>query len=639
MKLVATANPRERQEELGQFLTASPVADFMASMFGPLPRTVRLLDAGAGAGSLTAAFVSRCCEKRDGIRVIEATLYELDCEILDALSATMRECERRCVAAGIRFTFTIHSADFIHEMSTRLAGDLFGSLPPAFDAAIANPPYRKISTDSTERRALRAAGVETSNLYTGFIALIQRLLVPGGQLVGITPRSFCNGPYFRPFREDFLSQLELRRLHVFESRQAAFRDDSVLQENIIFHAVKGRNQPDEIVISSSSGEHGGDITESVFPFSEIVYPHDPEKFIHIPSAASHVTAKETLDGLSTSLASLGVTVSTGRVVDFRLKDALRKEPERGTVPLLYPCHFNGGNVHWPRLEARKPNAILDNAETRPWLVPSGVYLLTKRFTSKEERRRLVACMSISKRDAPRRVDAACFGENFVKLQLKVGTRNRVHKDESKLRFQALRDEHFSSSETKEIATEVRRNVLFRGLNFANQNLAQIGLNFFQRIQVNGFRKTHHVKRLSVNNHVPLGEGNDQIFLLFCRRNQITESLARQKQSRFSRRRTPRVGGSHAAPPCFVARSRVSNFFTNSDSVMPSEAHTARTSTISSRRSPVSYLLTKLCGIPNVSDSWTWVKPLSVRTSRRRARKTAYSVLKVDFDTCRVSIRS
>ncbi len=392
MKLAATANPRSRQEELGQFLTATPVADFMASMFGPLPSVVRFLDAGAGAGALTDAFVTRLCKKGDGVRAIEATLYELDPQILDALSATMRECQRRCTEAGIRFTFTIHSADFIREMSARLAGDLFGTLPPAFDVAISNPPYRKIGTDSAERRSLRSVGVETSNLYTGFIALIQRLLVPGGQLVGITPRSFCNGPYFRPFREDFLSHLELRRLHVFESRQAAFRDDSVLQENIIFHAVKGRNQPREMLISSSSGEHGGDITETVFPFAGIVHPHDAEQFIHIPSTASHAAAKETMDGLSSSLASLGVTVSTGRVVDFRLKDALRKEPERGTVPLLYPCHFNGGTVHWPKPEARKPNAILDNDETRPWLVPSGVYLLTKRFTSKEERRRLVACL-------------------------------------------------------------------------------------------------------------------------------------------------------------------------------------------------------------------------------------------------------
>ena len=361
-------------------------------MFAPLPRTVRLLDAGAGAGSLTAAFVSRCCENRDGVCAIEATLYEVDRLILDELSETMSECEHRCSDVGIRFTFTIHPADFIQEMSACLSGDLFGTSPPAFDVAIANPPYRKISTDSAERRALRSVGVETSNLYTGFIALILRLLVPGGQLVGITPRSFCNGPYFRPFREDFLSQLELRRLHVFESRQAAFRDDSVLQENVIFHAVKGRNQPAELFISSSSGEHGGDITETVFPFAEIVHPRDPEKFIHIPSTVGHATAKEAMDGLRASLTSLGITVSTGRVVDFRLKDALRMEPERGTVPLLYPCHFNGGTVHWPKLPARKPNAILDNDETRSWLVPSGVYLLTKRFTSKEERRRLVACL-------------------------------------------------------------------------------------------------------------------------------------------------------------------------------------------------------------------------------------------------------
>jgi adenine-specific DNA-methyltransferase len=171
-------------------------------------------------------------------------------------------------------------------------------------------------------------------------------LVPGGQLVGITPRSFCNGPYFRPFREDFLRHVELRRLHVFESRQAAFRDDKVLQENIIFHVVKGRNQPSEIVVSSSSGEHGDDITENVFPFAEIVNPHDAEKFIHIPSTASHTTAKEAMNGLRSSLASLGVTVSTGRVVEFRLKAALRKEPEWGRDGRGTPIQYHDP-IPWP----------------------------------------------------------------------------------------------------------------------------------------------------------------------------------------------------------------------------------------------------------------------------------------------------
>ncbi len=383
---------RKRQGEIGQFLTPAPVADFMASLFGPLPATVRLLDAGAGAGALTAAFVSRVCKQPGTVRAIDATLFELDPFIQGALSKTMQDCQEACAIAGIRFTFTIHATDFINKMSALLAGDLFAATPPTFDAAITNPPYRKIGIDSAERRALSSVGIETSNLYTGFIALIQRLLVPTGQIVGITPRSFCNGPYFRPFREDFLRNLELRRLHVFESRDAAFRDDSVLQENIIFHAVKGRNQPRTLVISNSSGEHGDVITESALNFADVIHPHDTEKFIHIPSAPGHAAAKEIMDSLCSSLASLGVTVSTGRVVDFRLKNFLRQEPQKGTVPLIYPCHFEAGTVRWPKAQSRKPNAILDNDETRPWLVPAGIYLLTKRFTSKEERRRLVACL-------------------------------------------------------------------------------------------------------------------------------------------------------------------------------------------------------------------------------------------------------
>jgi adenine-specific DNA-methyltransferase len=116
-----------------------------------------------------------------------------------------------------------------------------------------------------------------------------------------------------------------------------------------------------------------------------------------------------MDSLHSNLVSLGLNVSTGRVVDFRLRSALRLQPEKGTVPLLYPCHFNGGIVHWPKLQARKPNAILHNDETLPWLVPTGVYLLTKRFTSKEEPRRLVACLF-----DPKAVEAEWLGfENHL----------------------------------------------------------------------------------------------------------------------------------------------------------------------------------------------------------------------------------
>ena len=57
----ASLDDLDKQHELGQFLTPNPVAEFMASLF-EIPRSeVHLLDAGAGAGALSAALVGRLC--------------------------------------------------------------------------------------------------------------------------------------------------------------------------------------------------------------------------------------------------------------------------------------------------------------------------------------------------------------------------------------------------------------------------------------------------------------------------------------------------------------------------------------------------------------------------------------------------
>ena len=100
-----------------------------------------------------------------------------------------------------------------------------------FTCAILNPPYRKIGSDSDERKACRAVGLEASNLYAAFVGATVSLLEEGGDLVAITPRSFANGPYFRAFRQFLLDRIALRRVHLFDSRSAAFKEDAVLQEN------------------------------------------------------------------------------------------------------------------------------------------------------------------------------------------------------------------------------------------------------------------------------------------------------------------------------------------------------------------------------------------------------------------------
>ena len=396
--LAETDTARERTNEaldettrvaLGQFMTPSVVGSFMASMFRDLGPEIRLLDAGAGVGSLTAAFLREAIARTPKPTTIEATAYEVDRVMLSGLREVFDSCESVGRHAGTRFVGRVVERDFIEEGSALLDPGLYSNGSTLrFNAAILNPPYRKISSQSKERHLLRTAGIETSNLYTAFVGLAIRLLEPGGQLVAITPRSFCNGPYFRPFRRLLLGEMSLLRVHVFESRNRAFRDDAVLQENIIFHAKKGA--PRGKVRLSTNAAPGKPISERVVQHSLVVDPKDPNAFIHLAMSEADAAIAKRMAALPCSLAELGITVSTGRVVDFRARDFLHTDPGANTVPLIYPAHFNGGYVAWPKLGGRKPNALADEGATQALMVPNKTYVLTKRFTSKEERRRVVA---------------------------------------------------------------------------------------------------------------------------------------------------------------------------------------------------------------------------------------------------------
>jgi adenine-specific DNA-methyltransferase len=381
-----------RKQELGQFLTPECIGAFMATLFEAHPAEVRLLDAGAGGGALIAAFVKQACGSRRRPKRIAVTAYELDQKIVPALQRTLRLCQAECGGSGIEFSAELYNQDFIEAAVSLVRGDLFGASKTPFNGAILDPPYRKINSDSHARRLFREAGIETSNLYTGFLALAAKLLSDGGEMVAICPRSFCNGPYFRPFREQFLEMMSLRRLHVFESRSAAFQHDDVLQENIIVHAVKSLEKLDSIIISTSSGERGSVVTERTCPYTDVISPRDPERFIHLVTGDSDEVVRQKMTRFITPLAKLGLEVSTGRVVDFRAKQFLVREARDDTAPLIYPCHFSGGFVHWPKPGGRKPNAIRDTERTQELLVPGAIYVLVKRFTSKEERRRVVACI-------------------------------------------------------------------------------------------------------------------------------------------------------------------------------------------------------------------------------------------------------
>ncbi len=382
---------RQRRALVGQFFTPACIARFMAELCEARQPVLRVLDAGAGVGSLSAAFVEVLSHRERRPQAISMTAFEIDPRLIPYLQTTFDLCQAASRAAGIHFDARIVEGNFLEAGPQALTGNLFTpGVGERFDCAILNPPYRKIRADSRDRQLLRAIGLETSNLYAGFLAVATTLLAPEGEIVAITPRSFCNGPYFEPFRRFFLKEMRFRRIHVFDRRDRAFADDEVLQENIIFRAVKATGGTDDVVVSSSPDPGDASRHIQTVKHADLVRPDDPHRFIHVvPDKDGHSIRRRMLE-LECTLADLGLEVSTGRVVDFRAKHLLCSQPGPRTVPLIYPCHLQRGFVEWPDRRARKPNALALGPGAQKLLVPGGCYVLVKRFSAKEERRRVVA---------------------------------------------------------------------------------------------------------------------------------------------------------------------------------------------------------------------------------------------------------
>lgn len=373
---------RGHRSEFGQFMTPSNVARFMANLFpASTHKTARLLDAGAGVGSLLGAFLDRWSHGDFPFRHVDITAYEIDGTLRERLSKTLEH-----YAEQLDIETELLGTDFIEDAVNRIQ---FQDVR-RYTHAILNPPYKKIPSHSRHRLLLRQVGIETVNLYTAFVALAVAQMEPDGQIVVIIPRSFCNGPYYKPFRDFVLERAAIRHMHLFAARDKAFKDDAVLQENVILLLECG-GQQGEIVVSTSTDDSFSDYAAHTHPFERIVFPADPERFIHIPTDPEQAAFELPL-AFSHSLSNIGVEVATGPVVDFRMKEHLRDMPETGCVPLIYPTHFTGQSIEWPKPGAKKPNALMLNADTKKWLYPNGYYAVVRRFSSKEEKRRIVASL-------------------------------------------------------------------------------------------------------------------------------------------------------------------------------------------------------------------------------------------------------
>jgi len=263
-----------------------------------------------------------------------------------------------------------------------------------YDLIISNPPYYKLNKSSPEALALQKYVYGQPNIYALFMLLSGMLLNETGEMVFITPRSFCSGLYYSKIRRWFVKNLTLDRLHLFETRKDVFVNDEILQENLIFHATSAHPKHNEkTLISVSYDRQFTQYQELVAPSSDVAYCRGDDCFIRIPISENDLKIIEIIDSWPQTLHTLGFEISTGPVVDFRALKHLRATIENSNcVPLLWMHNIKDIDVEWSIKKNGKAKAIEINPESKNLVIPTRNYVVLKRFTSKEQKKRVHAAV-------------------------------------------------------------------------------------------------------------------------------------------------------------------------------------------------------------------------------------------------------
>ncbi|MEG1895801.1 MAG: Eco57I restriction-modification methylase domain-containing protein [Oscillospiraceae bacterium] len=366
--------PKEQRKEIGQFFTSPETAVFMASLFNNPNKNLRILDPGTGSGILSAAIVSKL--QSENIDSIKLTCYETNSDVLPLLKENLEYLEK---ASLIPLEYEIIEENYITSQKSEFKEN---ATTLKYDWVIGNPPYMKVSKDAEEAISMPEVCFGAPNLYFLFVSMSLFNLESSGEMVYIIPRSWTSGAYFRNFREYLFNNGNLEQVHLFVSRTKVFEQESVLQETMIIKVQKSAHQETIKITTSNSNRDFADIQTITMPFEIVV--SGPEKYVYLVTTQDEENVLKYFKQFKDTLPSIGLKMKTGITVDFRCREYLRNTRDGDTVPLLYAQHIKGNRVVFPigkefEYITQERSGLLQRNKN---------YLFVKRFTTKEEKRRL-----------------------------------------------------------------------------------------------------------------------------------------------------------------------------------------------------------------------------------------------------------
>ena len=370
----AFVNKRSKAERksYGQFFTSQRTAEFMSSLFciDFNKPSISILDAGAGTGILSTALVKRIrdAKYKGNITVI---CYENDVKVLPILSENLE-----CLKQKANIKYEIRIDNYIISQSESLSG-LFGNIEK-FDYIIGNPPYLKIPKNAEEAKALPEVCYGAPNLYFLFWTMGIHNLIENGELVYIIPRSWTSGAYFEKFRRFLFSNCVITDIHIFGSRDKVFDGESILQETMIIKIRKSKIRPKSITMSHSETSDFLNVSHYKVNYDVVVAPN---QYVFLVTNDEDANILSRVNRQDHTLVSDNLQMRTGIIVDFRTRDVLRNQEEKGTYPLFYSQHIRNGRICWP-IGHENEYILTDRIG---YLQENTDYVFIKRFTAKEEK--------------------------------------------------------------------------------------------------------------------------------------------------------------------------------------------------------------------------------------------------------------
>lgn len=399
------------KKDNGQFFTPVEIAQFMGNLANSNKTHLEILDPGCGTGILTCALVENIVKQNPLIKEISLTAYETDSKLISLSEESLSYLKEYLNGKGILFRYVICVHDFVLDnyahFDTSSPNAFSSTNKQEFDFIISNPPYFKLSKNDERVKAAKSIINGQPNIYSIFLALATQLLKSNGEMIFIVPRSFSSGRYFNLFRDYFFKEVELNYIHLFDSRKDTFSRDNVLQETLILKASKRREAKTDtkMIVSTCSGLH--DIWQSkqkVYLQKDLIDLKSKEKIIHLPINRKDEAIIELFKSWTGSLNKYNIQISTGPVVAYRTREYIT-ETHGGSDVSLAPLYWLHNvvkmEITFPSFRPNKGQYIQICDQTKPYLIPNKNYIFLRRFSSKDDRSRLIAAPYFPILNSPR----------------------------------------------------------------------------------------------------------------------------------------------------------------------------------------------------------------------------------------------